>query len=326
VIGRAAIVVLGLVACGGGGDHAPAPARAAALGGELRDPGAGSGDVIVATVDGRPVWGSCVAGHVRARGVSVDQALTDCIELELLAAAAVARGVADRVDTRRELVSALVDGYVGEAFEDTYTSAAALPPSIVEQAVQSNAYQLDRPEERTVVYARAKFAEDNKAPAPPVGSPTDLAAKAFAEEIYAGVRGQTDLFPEDLFAAARAVAGDRRYHLGDRPFTAPRHGVAVEEFSAAMFEIPAIGQVSPPTRTPWGWDVILLVDVHPPVKRTRDELVAEMFPGMRRAFFDQVWVRGQMKRHAIEEHPELLEEPEEAEEPEAPEAAPGAVP
>jgi hypothetical protein len=322
VIGRAAIVIA-LVACGGGGgDRTPAPARAVVLGGDLRDPGAGSGDVVVATVDGRPVWGSCVAGHVRTRGVSVDQAVTDCIELELLAAAAVARGVVDRPDTQRELEAALVDGYVGEAFEDTYTSAAALPAAIVEQAVRTNAYELDHPEERTVVYARAKFAVDNKAPAPPIGSPPDLAAKAFAEEIYAGVRGQTDLFPEDLYAAARAVAGDRIYHLGDRPFTAPRHGVAVEEFSAAMFAIPAIGEVSPPTRTPWGWDVILLVDIHPPVKRTRDELVAEMFPGMRRAYFDQIWVREQRKRHAIEAHPELLDEPQEPEQPEAPEPAP----
>jgi len=321
------IVVLALALAGCRGTPPAAPPAPTALGAELIDPGAGSGDVIVATVDGRPVWGSCVTGHVHARGVSVDQALNDCVELELLAAEAVKRGLAARGDTQRELRAALVDGYVGKEFEDKFTTPAQLPAGLVESSVRHNAYELDRPEERTVVYARAKYGADMKAPAPPEGSPTDLEAHAFADEIYAQVATATDLFPEDLFAAARRIAGTRRFHLGDKPFTTPREGYAARAFAEATFAIPAIGQVSPPTRTKWGWDVILLIDIHPPHKRTREELVAEMFPGLRRGYFDQVWTAELEKHHAITEDPDQLAEPgeEPVDDPAADPDHPGAV-
>src|SRR4051812_37787776 len=112
----AVVVLVGFAGCGR--SAAPTPrAHSTALGGELIDPGAGSGDVIVATVDGRPVWGSCVAGHMAARGVDRDRALEDCIDLELLAAAAIHRGLAADPDTQTELRAALVDGFVTDEFE-----------------------------------------------------------------------------------------------------------------------------------------------------------------------------------------------------------------
>jgi hypothetical protein len=310
-------IALALAGAGCRGDQkAPAAPRTTSLAaGEMTDPGAGAGDVVVATVDGRPVWASCVEHHAKARGLTREAALDACVELELLAAAAVARGIGDDASIQRDLRAALVDGFVGDEFEDVFTTAAALPPGVVDQAVVHYAGQLDVPEERTVVYARAKFFADAKAPPPAEGSPEDLAAKAFAGEIYAQVAGKDDLFPDDIYAAARAVAGTRNFHLGDKPFTMPRHGVAVESFAAAGFAIPAIGQVSPPTRTRWGWDVILLVDIAPPVHRTRDELVAEQFPNLRRLYFDQVWTRELAKPHAIEAHPELLAEPADEEAP-----------
>lgn len=308
--------VAGVVACRGDAAVHTAPTRAL-LGGDLRDPGAGGADVIVATVDGRPVWGSCVAGHVRARGVSREQALADCVDLELLTAAALRRDVRAAPATQRALRTALVDGFVGRAFEDVVTTPAQLPAAMVEAAVKANADQLVVPEIRTVVYARAKFAADANAPPPPEGSPADLATRAFADEIYARVAGQDALFPDELYAAARAVAGDRVFHLGDKPFSMPRHGVAVEAFAAAGFSIPAIGQVAAPVRTRWGWDVILLVDIRPPVTRTREELVAEMFPALRRAYFDREWPRELARGHTIEEHPDLLVDPDEPDEPAA---------
>jgi len=53
--------------------------------------------------------------------------------------------------------------------------------------------------------------------------------------------------------------------------------------------IPAVGEVSPPIRTKWGWDVILFHDQITPREITRDELVAEMLPDLRRSYFVK-WV------------------------------------
>src|SRR5690349_9829894 len=136
---RVGVVVLVLAGCGR--SAAPTPhGHATALGGDLIDPGAGSGDVIVATVDGRPVWGSCVAGHMKARGVDRDRALQDCIDLELLAAAAIKRGLGADPDTQSELRAALVDGFVTDEFEDKIKTAADLPAALVDRNVQNNAF------------------------------------------------------------------------------------------------------------------------------------------------------------------------------------------
>jgi len=56
-------------------------------------PPAGPGDAVVATVGGRPVWASCVAAQA-ARGTRTRRAaLGECVDFELLAQAAEARGV-----------------------------------------------------------------------------------------------------------------------------------------------------------------------------------------------------------------------------------------
>src|SRR5258705_7581773 len=82
-------------------------------------------------------------------------------------------------------------------------------------------------------------------------------------------------------------------------------------FAAATFALPTIGAVSSPMRTPWGWDLILLTDIIPAQTMTRDELVAKLFPGLRRGYFDQVWAAQLEKGHAISENADLLEEEDE---------------
>ncbi|HWU88103.1 MAG TPA: hypothetical protein VN253_12540, partial [Kofleriaceae bacterium] len=82
---------IAIAACGGA---AEAPPRARAGAAPAVSPPEGREDAAVASVNGRPVWGSCVA-HQAARGAaSREAALAECIDFELLAQAAEARGLA----------------------------------------------------------------------------------------------------------------------------------------------------------------------------------------------------------------------------------------
>src|SRR4051812_6195816 len=79
-------------------------------------PSRGADDVVVATVDGRPVWGSCVtvqATHAHTKEV----ALEECIEFELMAQAAEKRGLATDPDVVDATRTALVNQLVAQAYE-----------------------------------------------------------------------------------------------------------------------------------------------------------------------------------------------------------------
>jgi hypothetical protein len=301
--------VLLLVIAGCGAD-APPPVAAPVtnIAGDLLDPGAGGADAIVARVDGRPVWASCVTGHVRARGITVDAALADCIDLELLGAEAVRRGLLADPDHQAALRLALVDRFVAEGFEDVYQTPADLPPAAVDEYVRLRAGDLDRPEVRTMVFFRAAVP---KTAAP--GSAEDLAAKAFAEEVHAELAGRDDLFYWDLSDAAKRVANGRRFE-----FATPRPGGLAPDFGAAAYAVPGVGQVSPPTRTAWGWDLILIVDLAPAAKLTPDQLVAANAQPIVRWFFDAHWYRDLTAHHAIEKFPDRLRTPADDDDPSPP--------
>src|SRR5688500_1194279 len=104
------------IACGGSkSPSAPAPSGppASFIAAPARD------DVQVATVNGRPVWGSCVTGQ-GARGATRDEALAQCIDFELLAQAAEARGLAVDPDVVLATRTALVSQLVAREYEDKY--------------------------------------------------------------------------------------------------------------------------------------------------------------------------------------------------------------
>src|SRR5262245_24622681 len=99
--------LLVLVACGSSKAPAP-PTPTGPPAAWLPTPAAD--DVQVATVNGKPVWGSCVTAQ-GAHAASKQDALKQCIDFELMAQAADARGLATDPDvalaTRTALVSQL---------------------------------------------------------------------------------------------------------------------------------------------------------------------------------------------------------------------------
>jgi len=125
----------------------------------------------------------------------------------------------------------------------------------------------------------------------PKDAPAELDARAhaLADRLAAELAGQTGLYGVHLTDAARRIAagGDIKLDTSD---VKPMHrDDLVEPYARALYGISEIGRIAPAVRTEWGWDVVLWTGGIEPRERSRDELVAEMFPELRRRQF-QLWV------------------------------------
>jgi hypothetical protein len=276
----AALVSLAGLACRGGAPR-PSSAPAATLPPIEARPAAAD-DPIVAKVDGRPVYGSCVAAQAAALHEDKARALDDCIGFELLAGAAAARGVAGDPIVIDGYRRALVGRFLDVEFRDRFRAWDDLPAAFTTPAWDQNAWRMHRPEYRWATYVRAPLA--------PGASPADeAAARQLIDDIYARVKDRHDLFPDDLIAIADDAAHGRAFDRLRDPYGTAIGGPAHSTFWRPLFQIPAIGSVSPPSRTKWGWDIILWTGVTPPLESTADELRAQMFPVLRREWFEH-WI------------------------------------
>jgi len=268
----ALIPLVGLVGCGGSSEP-PAPVRAP-IG--LTATADGSGDVIVARVDGAPIWASCVAAQARATHGSVADGLRQCEDFELLAHAAAARGEAAAPEVAEAADTALVSKLIATDFEVKYAEPSSIA-SIVDQKLRASgeAGGHEVPEGRATAYLRVDVPKGADAA-------TDAAAHALALELAAPLRARTGLFASDLKAAAISTP-QFKVESAEVPL---RPAYALDRsYADPLFALPTVGVVTEPVRTKWGWDIILATDIQPAHFWTRDELVAKMFPEVRRAQF-----------------------------------------
>jgi peptidyl-prolyl cis-trans isomerase C len=283
---RLAWIALVVTACGGGSEPAPAPATRAI--GTVA-PAASSGDLRVATVDGRPVWGSCVAAQI-ARGAAKTRqdALDQCIAFELMAQEAERRGLAADPSVGEATRTAMVNRVVETAFEATHQTPESLGAPMAKW-LADNAWRMHRPELRSSTYARIVVPKD--APAE-----VDAKAKQLAEQIAAEVDGETGLFGVNLREIANRIAASSslKLEVADAKPT-PRTNLD-PVYGDALFALPEVGRATRAVRTPWGWDVIVWTGGLPAKESTREELAAERFLDMRRQTF-QAWVNQLIKQH-----------------------------
>jgi hypothetical protein len=288
-----------LIACGGSSPSSvPTPSGPPASFSEAPP----EGDVQVATVNGRAVWGSCVRAQA-ARGATRDAALAECIDFELLAQAAQARDLALDPDVVLATRTALVSELVGHEYEDKYQRPEDFGPFWT-RSIERNKGRFDHPEARGSVYVRIDVAKDATAE-------IDADAKRAIDRIYAALANERGLMKPHVEEIARRVAGDDpRLKIAAVPPDIQR-GRLHELYVGALFAIAEIGRVSPPVRTPWGWDIVLWDSVVPAVRATPAELVAKALPEIKRSYFPQ-WVNQVAKRlgvkiQLVEENLHLLE-------------------
>jgi hypothetical protein len=271
------LVPLSLAACGG----ASAPQTSASVQISLEAPKASADDVVVAQIDGRPVWGSCVAAQAAHAHVDRKAALDQCIAFELLAQAAEKRGIDRDPETVDAARTAMVSQLVATAFEAVYRTPADLGDSF-DKIVEKNKWRMHRPEYRGSTFVRV---------AVPDRAPADAEAKArvLADAIATALANQTGLFAVDLVETAQRIAKQSGGHVeySDYPPTDPSR--LNKAYGDALYAIPEVGRISPVTRTKWGWDIVLWTGGITPREITREQLADELFPDVRRSYFN-VWV------------------------------------
>jgi hypothetical protein len=288
-----------IAACGGSSDAAPAAPTTPVV---TATPRLTPEDVEVATVNGRAVWSSCVAAQAatseraerRDGRVSVPpdpgdaartpaqrraDALEQCIALELLAQAAEARGLAAAQEVREATRTAAVNRLIETDFEQRYRTPADLG-AIVDAVMKRNEWRMRVPEMRSSTFARFLV---------PDGAPPglDASARALAEQLAGELAPERGLYGLHLAEAARRIAtGDVKLETSDvRPM---RRDDLVVPYGDALYAIPEVGRIGAVARTPWGWDVVLWTGGVEPQARSRDEVIAELFPELRRRQF-QLW-------------------------------------
>jgi hypothetical protein len=275
-------IVVSIIASGAcaacSGPHAPPPTPSGPPAPMLAT--AAPDDVQVATVNGRPVWGSCVSAQA-AHGASRDEAMKQCIDFELMAQVAETRGLATDADVVLATRTALVSQLVAKDYEDKFTRPEDFG-TFWTKSVERNRGHFDHDEVRGSVYVRINVPTS----APPAA---DAKAKQEIDAIYAALANERGLMKPNVEEIAKRVVGALpELEVAAVP-PSLRRGRLDETYVSQLFAIPEVGRVAPPVRTRWGWDVILWDSVIPAVHATPDELVQSALPDVKRSFFPY-WV------------------------------------
>ena len=244
------------------------------------------GQRVVARVDGVPVLESCVLTQARQLGIDRRTALEQCIDFELLAQVAHERGYHRdpevREAGRRELVRRLLDSEIVAPMP----SVEGTDHAILEAAYKRYRPKIYAPERRTVFHVFAPFPEKRERP----GTEADRRALAFARELHAPLAGRTDLDVEEVYRVALDVADGRQLgpvNKADGTFKREIFKVYRDQpnlprgFSHAVMDVPDVGMVTPPTRSDYGWHVVLVTDREMPKFASVEQSADYLFQAVR---------------------------------------------
>jgi hypothetical protein len=266
-----------LAACSGSKTQAPSVTTSGPPA-QLVATAASTADVQVATVNGRPVFASCVTTQA-ARGASKQAALDQCIAFELLAQKA--ESYATDPEVVLETHTALVNQLIARDYEDKLNKPSDFG-AFWNQALARNKNAIEHGEARASAYVRISLPKD----APPE---QDAKARALVEEVAKATVNERGLTPAHLKDIAETVVAGRAKVDFAVVASYLDNGGLNPTYAQPLFAIPEVGRTSGAIRTVWGWDVILLSDRVPAEKLSPDEIVAKVLPDVKRSYF-AVWV------------------------------------
>jgi parvulin-like peptidyl-prolyl isomerase len=295
---RWALVSL-FLACACGARHAPATpgdrSRLVAV--------AADDDEVVAEVDGIPIRASQVVVQARAAGTDGHAALSALIDAEVLAGAALRRGLADDEEVREGVRAAEVRRLLRRDFERD-TPAEHIPEQDLKKLYDLNKLRYDRDEAREVWHLLARAPAASSSPA----------ERAQARAAMVALRPRAVAAASDDAFAALAAA-DAGTSLKAEHLSFPRHGVVEDRFAEAAFAMHDPGQVSEVVESSYGYHLIRLVQVlrprHVGLTEARAELLPSVWSSWRRGELDR-WMRDLVERTHVEVFPEHLQHAEAA--------------
>jgi len=251
---------------------------------------------VVATVEGRPITLARLSRAVDAWGAAAQprQVLEDLITLEVIAAEAERRGLAGDPEVR----AAGRRGRIRRLLEETFESRTAshdVPEAALRRAYDENSSFYNNPDVMLVTHIIAPV--ERKEP-----PERWEAARALLEEL----RGEVLALEERTGKGLRVVAKRHQARwTGLRTENLRwigRKSPLVREFLDAAFALRSDGEVSPPTKTQFGWHLILRekfeAERHQPFETVVDDVRERMYTAWRRQEFLE-WVDGLVEQWAV---------------------------
>jgi peptidyl-prolyl cis-trans isomerase C len=226
----------------------------------------------VAEVNGEPIWDAEVAAYAGAHALSPREALDALIDLELLAQEARRRGLSEDPEVvevrRRERVRRLLDGFAAATDSPDEIPDADIDKVWNRPDVQR---QLNHGEQHVVVYVRVPVTRRD----PPAWTEE---ARRHAEAVRAFLQQAKIADEKDLQQQAREFyrARSGKPLASEKPLVVDAQSNLIPVFRDAALALKKPGQVSPVTRTPYGWDILYLLEIIPPRTTTRAEAGPEL--------------------------------------------------
>jgi peptidyl-prolyl cis-trans isomerase C len=279
------LVLLVLAAgCGGGKQEAPAPGPVVAPS-LAEDP---AGRTVVAEVDGRPIYGDCVATQAAAHHLDRKAALDECIAFELLAAEAERRGLAADPDVLSARETELARALIDREFAPSFDGPEDVPMEEVAGFYKEYKDQLYvHPEWRSSHHVLVGLGYKKVAR----GSARDQEARAIIDEVAAALRGKP-VSADELDRVAKETAARfkaKKLQIKAEAVPGSLHDRLDVAYREALAQLPAIGALSGPVRSDFGWHLILLTQIEPAVNQSLEQAAADIrgkiFEAVRRRTF-----------------------------------------
>jgi hypothetical protein len=267
-----ALLLIGACACGARSADAPTERVVEAPYAGPWSPRPSPGAEVVAEVNAEPIWDTDVAAYAKAHDLAPRAALDELIALELLAEEARRRGLGADPEVirvgRRERVRRLVDSFAARTDE-----VAEIPASDVDTIWNRAEVQLalNHGELHHVGFVRVHVRKQDT-------PEQQERALRLAEEM----RAHLIAFRPPTFEAFQKEANAYHQRRSGKPVEGGRP-LAIEEasnvdphFKKAALALRTPGELSPVTRTRWGWDILYFVQLIPERRTTRAEADAEL--------------------------------------------------